>query len=188
MKDIIWNRRSFIKTTVLGALIFFSNPSFAADAFKENADTPPGRLLLVNTHNNETLDVTYRKESGEYDQDALDSINHILRCPHNEEEVKMDIRMIEFLNAVDKELGDGGNEIHVISGYRSPEYNALLRKRSKRVAKHSVHTWGKAVDFRIPGIPASKIKRTAINMELGGVGYYPRKGFVHIDSGSFRYW
>ncbi len=186
MKDVVWNRRSFIKTAALGALIFFSNPAFAAEAFKEKA--PPGRLFLVNAHNGETLDVTYRKETGEYDQDALDSINHILRCPLNGEEITMDIRMIEFLNAVDKKIAKGGNEIHVVSGYRSPEYNTLLRRRSKRVAKHSLHIHGKAVDFRIPGVPTVKIRRTALNMELGGVGYYPRKGFVHIDSGGFRYW
>ncbi len=186
MKDIIWNRRSFIKTTVLGALIFLSNPVFAAEVFRENA--APGRLLLLNTHNGEKLDVTYRNELGEYDQKALDSINHILRCPLNDEEIKMDVKVLDYLNALDKRLGGGGNEIHVISGYRSPEYNALLRRKSKRVAKHSLHTFGKAIDLRIPGISTSKIRRTALNMEAGGVGYYPRKGFVHIDSGSFRYW
>ncbi len=186
MKEIIWNRRSFIKTTVFGALLFFSNPSFAADIFKD--DSPPGTLTLHNTHTGEKLDVTYRDECGEYDQEAIKSINHILRCPYNDEEINMDMRMIEFLNAVDKKLGSGGHEINVVSGYRSPEYNALLRKRSRRVARHSLHTLGKAVDFRIPGISVSKIRRAALNLAQGGVGYYPRKGFIHIDSGSFRSW
>src|SRR5208282_1981243 len=92
-----------------------------------NQDMPEGRLSLYNTHNHERLTVAYRNEAGDYDSEALKSINWILRCHYTNQETAMDIRVLEFLNKVDKRLG-GNNEIHIISGYRSPLYNRLLRK------------------------------------------------------------
>jgi len=100
----------------------------------------------------------------------------------------MDVRVIEFLNALDKRLG-GDNEIHVISGFRSPEYNRLLARKGRRgVARHSLHLSGRAIDLRIPGVSPNVIKKAALDMRYGGVGYYPRRGFVHLDSGTFRHW
>jgi uncharacterized protein YcbK (DUF882 family) len=82
----------------------------------------------------------------------------------------------------------GGNEIHVISGYRSPQYNDHLLSRGRKVAKQSLHLEGRALDIRIPGTALSLLQRTALSLRLGGVGYYPRGNFVHIDSGAFRTW
>lgn len=165
---------------------------------KEDADGPSddkpaflvktGRLRLYSPFNQERLDVEYRYSSGDYDEQALKAINHLLRCHHTDEEIKIDVRTIEYLNAVDKRLGRSEHLIHVISGYRSKEYNAMLRKRMRRVAKHSLHMTGQAVDIRIHDTPTSKIKKAALEMRYGGVGYYPRRGFVHLDSGRFRYW
>ena len=104
---------------------------------------PEGELSFYNVHTDERLRVRYRDERGRYDLSALDDLNHILRCHHTGEVAAMDPRVIEHLNLVQKTLG-GEGEIHVISGYRSPEYNAILVKRSRRAARHSLHVEGQA--------------------------------------------
>ncbi|MBI5453282.1 MAG: DUF882 domain-containing protein [Deltaproteobacteria bacterium] len=215
MKKLI-SRRSFIKAAIVGTLLLFGKPALATelieeesspsnllldaatpgetitrdlyeDAIKENL--PEGRLRLYRPRMGEKLDVTFRNSKGEYDEEALKAINHLFRCHHHDEETEIDVRTIEFLNAVDKELGKGDNLIHVVSGYRSKKYNDMLRKRMRRrVAKNSLHLYGKAVDIRIPGVATKALRRTALELELGGVGYYPRAGFVHLDSGRVRRW
>ncbi len=144
-------------------------------------------LRLFNIRTNERLDLTYRDSSNRYDPNALRALNRFLRCPFTHKETEIDVRVIEFLNSIDKSLG-GNNEIYIISGYRTPEYHRWLKRRGSRPAKNSLHLVGKAIDFRIPGVRLREIKSEAVRMRFGGVGYYPRRGFVHIDSGRFRYW
>lgn len=187
LKDLLWNRRTFLKAALVGTFILLGRPAFSEELMEEKSLPEEGRLQLYNTHTEEQLDVTYRDASGKYDDEALDAINHILRCHYTEKEVDIDLGVIEYLNTVDREFG-GDNLIHVISGYRSPEYNEMLRRKNRRVAKHSLHLEGRAVDIRIPGVSLKKVKRAALNLRCGGVGYYPRKGFVHLDSGRFRHW
>lgn len=215
-KDIIWSRRSFLKAALAGAALLAARPAFpeelvmdedehseggAIDAGAEpqaaepqaevirrkRLDLPEGRLIIYSPRTDEELDVVYRDEYGEFDPEALKAINHFMRCHHTDKVIDMDVNVIEYLNALDKRLG-GGNRIHVISGYRSPEYNALLRRRSRRVAKHSFHLSGRAIDLRIPGVKLKNMKRAAMTLKCGGVGYYPRRGFLHIDSGPVRHW
>src|SRR5574337_1773522 len=182
MKIPVWSRRSFLKAALVGTMLLLARPSFASEMIEEEK-MAEGRLLLYHTRTGEKLDVTYRDSDGKYDEGALSAINHILRCHHNDEEIDMDVRVIEYLNTVDKSLG-GDNLIHVISGYRSKEYNEWLRRRSRRgrVARNSFHMTGQAIDLRIPGVSLKKIKKTAMSMRFGGVGYYPRTNFVHLDS------
>ena len=97
------------------------------------------------------------------------------------------MRVVEFLNTVEKQVGPG-KEIHVVSGFRSPEHNALLIRQGLGAAKRSLHMAGKAIDFRIPGVHPAQIRKAALKVKFGGVGYYPEKGFVHLDSGPFRVW
>ncbi len=180
-----WTRRSFLKASLASVFALVGRPAWAQDLV-----VPPvqeGRLALYNTHTDERLEIAYRDPSGQYDLDALSALDYFLRCPYTNRATKMDVRVIEFLNAVDKQLG-GDNEIHVISGFRSPEYNRLLRQKGRRTARHSLHLSGKAIDLRIPGIGPNVIKKTALDLRYGGVGYYPRRGFVHLDSGTFRFW
>ena len=164
--------------------------AFAGDPF-ETPDLLPvsvkRSLRLFNVRTNERLDLTYRDSSGRYDPDSLSALNRFLRCPFTHKETEIDVRVIEFLNSIDKSFG-GNNEIYIISGYRTPEYHRWLKRRGSRPAKNSLHLVGKAIDFRIPGVRLRKIKGEAVRMRFGGVGYYPRRGFVHIDSGRFRYW
>ncbi|MCM2359284.1 MAG: DUF882 domain-containing protein [Geobacteraceae bacterium] len=186
MFDSFWSRRLFLKASMAGAfLLAGSRPAFAKAA--SDIRLPEGKISIYNTHSQERLTINYRNPSGDYELDALQSINWILRCHYTQEVADMDLRVIEYLNLVDKELG-GGNEFHIISGYRSPEYNGLLRSRGRRVAKRSLHMKGQAIDISIPGVGLDKLRRAALNLKYGGVGYYPGAGFVHLDSGSFRTW
>lgn len=156
-------------------------------AFAKTLLAEKGALSLHNTHTDERLSVTFRNSDGTYDVDALNAVNWILRCHFTNQQTVMDVNTIEFLNLVDNRLG-GGNEIQIISGYRSPSYNSLLSSNGRHVAKHSLHLVGKAIDIAIPGIDLHSVRRTAVALQLGGVGYYPGAGFVHIDSGKFRTW
>ena len=178
-------RRSLLKTTVAGLLLLggrLLRPSIArAD------ELPDGELTFFNVHTDERLQVRYRDDAGNYDLTALDEVNHILRCHHTGEVAAIDVRMLEHVNLVQKAV-DGGGEIHVISGYRSPEYNAQLQKRSRRVARHSLHIEGQALDFYIPGVKPRELRHAALKLRYGGVGYYPRKNFIHLDCGPFRTW
>jgi uncharacterized protein YcbK (DUF882 family) len=175
-------RRSFLKASLAGAAMLLSKPVFPKDL----PLLPPGTLSLYNIHTDERLEVTYRKASGEYDQEALTALNWVLRCHHTGQVADMDVKVIEFLNMVDKQLG-GNNDIHVISGFRSHEYNQLLLKKGRNVAGNSLHIQGKAIDISIPRVDLALLRHTALNLRYGGVGYYPRD-FVHLDSGRFRTW
>ncbi|MDR7420471.1 MAG: DUF882 domain-containing protein [Armatimonadota bacterium] len=148
---------------------------------------PEGRLLLYNLHTEERLDVTYRDPTGTYDHDALAAIDRLLRCHYSGRVASIDVRLIEFLHAVDRQLG-GPHHIHVVSGYRSPEYNEWLIRHGRGAAKNSLHVEGKAVDIRIPDVGLDALRRAAQSLGYGGVGYYPRPGFVHLDSGRPRLW
>ena len=180
-----WTRRTLLKTSVAGLLLLtggWLRPlSVRADQF------PEGELSFYNVHTEERLRVRYRDEAGRYDLPALDEINHILRCHHTGEVAAIDPRLLEHVNLVQKSLG-GDGEIHVISGYRSPEYNALLVKRMRRAAQHSYHVEGQAVDFFIPGVKPRDIRHAALKLQYGGVGFYPRADFIHLDCGPFRFW
>ncbi|MDH5298222.1 MAG: DUF882 domain-containing protein [Desulfobulbaceae bacterium] len=181
-----WCRRSFLKASLIATLALFSGETAWANILTDE-ELQPGRLNLLNTHTGEHLNVTYRDRDGRYDQQAIDAINWLLRCHHTNEVHPIDIRTVEYLNQVHQRL-DGEHEIHVISAYRSPEYNALLRRQGQGVAKHSLHLEGRALDIRIPGVNLSTLHRVALNLKMGGVGYYPETGFIHLDSGSFRTW
>jgi len=148
---------------------------------------PRGRLSLYNTHTGERLSVAYRDGRGDCDPAAVSALNRILRCHYTGEIAEMDLRVIDFLGAVDGSLG-GGNEIHVISGFRSPGYNEKLVREGRGVARNSLHLQGRAIDFRIPGLRLNSLREAALRLREGGVGHYPGSDFVHIDSGRFRTW
>jgi uncharacterized protein YcbK (DUF882 family) len=177
------SRRNFLKTALLAALALGGQPAWAS-----LAPTPlPCRLTLANPHNGEGISVTYRDEEGNSVPEALAAINRLCRCHFADREHPMDLRALDHLALVTNLLG-GEQEIHVISAYRSPEYQAFLRKRGRRVAGNSLHLQGRAIDIRIPGKSAAVIRQAALQLRLGGVGYYPGRELVHLDSGDFRTW
>ena len=186
MDDTVLCRRMFLKSSAFfAATLLGTKAAFAKLA--DGGGLPEGKLSLYNIWNNERMTVTYRNSFGEYCDESLQGLSWFLRCRITNKTAKMDLRVLEYLNRLDNGLG-GDNEIHIISGYRSPSFNRKLSKASKGVAKNSLHMKGMAVDLRIPGVRLDRIRRTALALAAGGVGYYPRSGFVHIDSGNFRAW
>lgn len=180
-----WTRRTFLRTSLAGCAMLSARLLCPPLTF--GRDLPEGRLTLVNLWTDERLEVTYRNDAGDYDWDALDEVNHILRCHYTNEVAAIDVRVLEHVNLVQKKLG-GDREIHIISGFRSPEYNAMLVRSGRRAAKNSLHVQGQAIDLQIPGIHPKVIRQAALELGYGGVGYYPRSKFVHLDSGPFRQW
>ena len=145
-------------------------------------------ISLHHVHTNENLTITYKK-NGQYDDEALKKINWIMRDWRENQQVKMDAEAIDLLWEIHQDVG-ATDPIHIICGYRSPDTNAMLRRRSNGVARFSQHTQGKAIDFFIPGVPLEKLRASALRLQGGGVGYYPASGssFVHLDIGSVRHW
>jgi len=143
-------------------------------------------LKFYNTHTGERLEVTCQK-GDQYIPEAQKKIDYILRDHRNEKVHSMDPKLLGFLYDLLKEL-DYQGEVHIISGYRSPETNERLRKRSSSIAKHSLHMQGKALDFRLPGIDTRMLRDKALSMRRGGVGYYNKLDFIHIDTGRVRVW
>ena len=151
-----------------------------------NGDT----RTLTFYHNNtkETLTVTFRR-NGQYDSAALQQLNWFLRDWRRDETVRMDPRLFDTVWEVYREVGSSA-PVRVNSAYRSPNTNAMLRRRSSVVAKHSQHMLGKALDFYLPDVPAERLRAVGMKLQKGGVGYYPNAytPFVHLDVGSVRAW
>lgn len=143
-------------------------------------------LSFYNTHTGERLSVCYCQK-GAYCPDALKQINHILRDHRTGDVQVIDRRLLDLLYIVSQRLAPG-MPFHIISGYRSPKTNAQLRKRSSGVAKRSFHTLGRAIDIRLPGCDTGRLRKACLSLKLGGVGYYPKSDFVHVDTGAFRTW
>ena len=178
------DRRQFLK---IGTMAFISSLCpIPALAFPDSSLFPDRRLSFFNTHTGEYLDVDYCIK-GRYCPDGLSAIDHILRDYRTEDIYRMDPKLLDLLFNISNKL-DISEPFHVISGYRSPATNALLCRNSRGVAKNSFHIKGQAVDIRLPGLHLSKLKKMAMKMKAGGVGYYPRSDFVHLDIGPVRYW
>lgn len=143
-------------------------------------------LSFLHLHTGERLRVDYW-EQGSYVPDALARINHVLRDFRNDAVKPIDPALLDMLARLQGALGTR-REFHIISAYRSPETNSRLRSNSNGVAKHSLHLEAKAIDIRIPGIPLADVRRAALAMQSGGVGYYPKSDFVHVDTGRVRQW
>ena len=179
------SRRGLLRAATAGMALAVARLALPSETWASRL--PDGRVSLYNLHTDERLSVTYRDEAGAYDQDALHALNHFLRCHHTNESTMMDVQLIEFINLVQKRVG-GRREVLIVSGYRSPEYNEQLIRMGTRAARHSYHVSGQAVDVQIPGVPLRTVREGALRLGCGGVGYYPRGKFVHLDSGPFRHW
>jgi uncharacterized protein YcbK (DUF882 family) len=145
-------------------------------------------ISLHHIHTDEELTVTY-KVNGRYDEEALRKINNLLRDWRESKSTAMDPHLIDLLWEVYREVG-AKEPIWIVCGYRSPETNSMLRRRSSGVAQFSQHMLGKAIDFYIPGVPLEQLREAGLRAQRGGVGFYPTSGspFVHMDTGSVRHW
>ena len=117
---------------------------------------------------------------------APDEVDRFLRDHYTNEPTHMDPRLIGVLREAANHFG--ARRIEIVSGFRAPKYNLMLRKKGHEVARDSQHTHGNAVDFRIPGVTTEALHAWAVSRKLGGVGIYRSSQFVHMDTGRVRYW
>lgn len=175
-----------VAKTILPAL--FALPALVGSASFASAEDRALKLFF--THTGERATITYKRD-GKFDPKGLAQINRFLRDWRRNEPTRMDPRLLDLVWEVYKRSG-GKDYIHIVSAYRSPTTNNMLRNRSRStgVAKKSQHMLGKAMDFYVPGVKLSTLRALAMQMQGGGVGYYPTSGspFVHLDVGNVRAW
>ncbi|PSW21176.1 DUF882 domain-containing protein [Photobacterium sanctipauli] len=143
------------------------------------------KISLTNIHTREELESEYF-DGTYYLKEELQKINHICRDFRRNEVANMDRRLFDAITNIQAGLGHKG-QVRIISGYRSPATNKALQKNGG-VATKSYHMKGQAIDFNLEGVSLSRIRNAALELRLGGVGYYPQSGFVHIDTGPVRRW
>ena len=153
---------------------------------QSRAGTFEKSLAFYNTHTGETLKRVYWFR-GRYLPDALQAFNRILRDHHVDEIRSIDPELLDLLHAIGTEV-DATEPFHIVSAYRSPITNAILRQQNPRVAEDSLHIQGKAVDIKMPGCSTAVLRRAAVALHRGGVGYYRGAQFVHVDTGPVRSW
>ena len=178
-------RRTFLKSglTLSAAALLSVGMTTPALALPSGGEY---RVSLKNAHTNETFIGTYRV-GNKYLPQAFERINYVLRDFRENEVFPIDPRAIDIIAIVHKMTG-AKVPYSVLSGYRNPKTNAMLREGSGKVAKRSLHMSGQAVDVRLEGFSTARVRDLAKKVQAGGVGYYPRSGFVHMDSGEFRSW
>jgi len=147
---------------------------------------PSRKISLYNIHTDEKLSVEYCAE-GEYCPEAFREINHFFRDFRTGEIKPIDPGLLDLLQTIARKVKPD-SRVHLVSGYRSPATNRLLRQESDGVARHSLHMQGLAADIRMPGSDLRTLHRVALGLRAGGVGYYPASDFIHVDTGRVRYW
>ncbi len=175
-------RRDFLKKSILlgSGLIVSPHELFA---YRLPVDR---EIKLYNVHTGEHLKAIYWSKD-HFVQSEIDRINYFLRDFRTGDVKKMDVKLMDLLYAIQL-IRDTDKPFRVLSGYRSQKTNEMLRKKSESVAKNSFHLKAKAIDINLPGTELKDLKKLAHFLKRGGVGYYPRNGFMHIDTGPIRYW
>lgn len=179
-------RRGFLGFGVAAAAAALAPARVAAAPVSRGGDRV---LSFFNTHTGERLSSTYCC-SGIYQPKALDEINFILRDFRANEVKAIDPNLLDLLHELNGVL-EIDQPFHIISGYRAPATNSMLRTRggaTTGVASGSLHMVGKAIDIRVPGVRLDHLRQAARSLKLGGVGFYPSSNFVHVDTGRVRYW
>jgi uncharacterized protein YcbK (DUF882 family) len=176
-------RRRFL---LQGAAFCGAVTAFGSLPVRANAPVGPRRLRFVHTHTGETLSTEYF-DGTNYAADALNDVNHLLRDFRTGDAHAIDPTLLDLLYDLQLRV-DHDAPYEIISGYRSPATNAMLRGRSSGVAEHSQHLLGKAIDVRLGGYSTRSLGDQARALARGGVGYYAASDFVHVDTGSVRFW
>jgi uncharacterized protein YcbK (DUF882 family) len=177
------NRRTFLAT---GGALAASSIAPQAFALNSQLDATEKHLHLYNIHTGEFVKTTFWQD-GIYIPEAMDQLDHLLRDHRSGEATLMSRTLLEDIHSL-QTLFKPNQAIEIISGYRSPKTNEKLRAQGRKVAKRSLHMQGKAIDIRIPGVNLRQVRHAALAMKSGGVGYYPKSGFIHLDVGRVRQW
>ncbi|QMV18733.1 DUF882 domain-containing protein [Granulicella sp. 5B5] len=146
-------------------------------------------LRLAAMHTGESIDIVYRI-GDTYIPEALDKLNTFLRDHRTNEVTQYDPKEFDLLHNLMARLGKPNGIVDIVCGYRTAETNELLREQAAYtgVAEHSQHILGHAIDIRVPGVPTARLRNAALSLDAGGVGYYPKSQFVHVDVGPVRQW
>ena len=177
-------RRSFLKTLFISGVLTIA-PKMSFASINTN-DHGVRWLNLYHPKYKEWLTTEYWVR-GKYIQKALSDINYMMRDQNTGEVVDIDTDLLDLLFEIHTGIGSS-EPFHIMSGYRSPETNDLLRKKGWAIPKHSLHEDGKAIDIRLPECSLSNLRNVALSLKSGGVGYYPKSNFIHIDTGRVRFW
>ncbi len=183
------SRRHLLQFGCLAAASYLlSTPTWASrqSPAPSIASSPERKLSFYNLHTGEALRTVYWQD-GTYVPEGLADIDHILRDHRTDDTVAIDLGLIDLLYAL-QQLLETDQPFHIISGYRSPNTNAMLRRQSEGVDKKSLHMQGRAIDIRVPTRRLQVLRQAALKLDRGGVGYYPRSDFVHVDTGNVRQW
>ncbi len=184
-EQLLTQRRDLLKlgfAGVVGAMVPFVG---ARDVLAAN-DQSTWRATFRNAHTEESFSGVYRV-GDKYLPEAFERMNYVLRDFRTQEVFPMDPHLIDILSIVQRKMG-GDTQLHVLSGYRSPKTNAMLGRKSGAVASNSFHMYGQAIDIRFPEQSTKRLRNVARSLQAGGVGYYPRSNFVHVDTGKVRTW
>lgn len=176
-------RRQFLRMSAAAAAAAAIAPLAPLSAY---AATNRRTLHLYNAHSLVHIKEEYWVD-GWYNPDVLAKFNHFLRDWRSDEVREMDPKLLDILNALQRR-GGSGQPIHVVCGYRSRATNAMLARRSRGVARNSLHIQGQAADIFMPNTSLASLRSNAVALEAGGVGYYPRSNFIHVDTGDIRTW
>ena len=175
------NRRRFLQLCGGSAAGLF------LPAVRANVVTQPDRVLsLYNTHTGERLKRTYWSQ-GVYIREHIKEIEWLLRDHRQHLSHVYDLKIFDMLYQLQHLIGTR-KPFHVISGYRTPETNAMLFRTTSGVDKKSFHMSGRAIDIRVPRYDIARLHKAALSLQAGGVGYYPRSNFIHLDTGKVRSW
>lgn len=184
------SRRAFLTSLAAGVPLLALAPASFASPLEPTigpaAAVASRALHFAHTHTGERLEVEYFTQ-GSYVPDALATVNHFLRDFRTGDVHDIDAGLLDLLHAL-TDLTGTSRPFQVISGYRSPHTNALLRQRSEGVAAGSLHMQGQAIDIRLADVPLPKLRSAALAVRRGGVGSYPASDFVHVDTGRVRTW
>ena len=177
------DRRGFLKAGLfVTAALGFWTPSLAEAAAPNTARV----LRIQHQYTGEKFTGEYWY-NGRYLPDAFGEIKFLMRDHRVNEQFPIDPRLIDILFVMQNRLRSK-TPFNLLSGYRSPATNARLRRMSEGVARNSLHMTGQAIDLRLPGTKTSVVRKTAVDLKSGGVGFYPRSDFVHVDTGRVRSW
>jgi uncharacterized protein YcbK (DUF882 family) len=179
------SRRGFLRGLLAGGSVAFAQ-GLPGRAFASESITPDRSLSLVNTHTGEELTTEFFR-AGSYADESLTALNHLLRDYRTGDVAPIDPRLFDLLHDMAR-LADREPRFEVISGYRSPATNAMLNARSSGVARQSLHMQGQAIDIRLAGYRTDHLRDLALSMRSGGVGFYRKSDFIHVDTGRVRTW
>lgn len=179
-------RRRVLMMGLAGAAALIATPAFAKPALAALPKRGARRLSFHHLHTGENLRVDYWVD-GNYVPGALRELNHLLRDFRTHQQIAIDPKLFDLLYALCGRL-DATSPFRIISGYRSPATNAMLHRTTSGVATHSLHMDGMAIDISLADRGTETVYRAARALKAGGVGYYPKSGFVHVDTGRVRHW